>query len=132
MNLIAEKSNINIATNLPKDIIEIHGDDEKLSRAITNILSNCIRYADSVIILELKVIDNKTVQLLISDDGPGFEINELPNIFERFFKGAKGNCGLGLSISKNVIEKLNGNIRVSNLNPGALFIIELPTVPNYK
>ncbi|BCZ48848.1 two-component sensor histidine kinase [Clostridium gelidum] len=132
MNLIAEKSNINITTNIPKEIIQIHGDDEKLSRAITNILSNCIRYAHNAVILDLKVIDNKTVQLLISDDGPGFEVNELPNIFERFYKGAKGHCGLGLSISKNVVEKLNGKISVSNLNPGALFVIELPIIHDYK
>ena len=126
LNLIAEKNNITITINLPKEIIHIHGDEEKLSRAITNILSNCIRYADSVVIVELKLIDSKKVQLIISDDGSGFKDNELPNIFERFYKGTKGNYGLGLSISKNVIEKLNGKISASNSIPGALFIIELP------
>ena len=126
MNLIAEKNNITITTKLPKEIVEIHGDEEKLSRAITNIISNCIRYAISIVIVELKVIDNKKMQLTISDDGPGFEITELPNVFERFYKGKKGNCGLGLSISKNVVEKLNGKISARNSNIGALFIIELP------
>lgn len=123
MNLIVEKSNINITTNLPKEIVQIHGDEEKLSRAITNIISNCIIYANTVVIVELKLTNNKKVHLTISDDGPGFEITELPNVFERFYKGKKGNCGLGLSIIKNVIEKLNGKISASNLNPGALFII---------
>jgi two-component system sensor histidine kinase CssS len=127
MNLIAEKSNIAIITNLPKEIVKIHGDEEKLSRTITNIISNCIRYANSIVVLKLEVIDNNKVQLTISDDGPGFEITELPNIFERFYKGKKGNCGLGLCICKNVIEKLNGKISASNSNSGALFIIELPT-----
>jgi len=126
MNLIAEKSNITITTNIPEIIVQIHGDEEKLSRAITNIVSNCIRYADRVVIVELKIILNNKIQLTISDDGPGFEINELPNIFQRFYKGTKGNCGLGLSISKNVIEKLNGNISANNSNSGALFMIELP------
>ena len=126
MNLIAEKSSITISTNLPKEIVEIHGDEEKLSRAITNILSNCIRYADSVVILKLKVINNNKAQLTISDDGPGFEGTELPIVFERFYKGKKGICGLGLSISKNVVEKLNGNISANNSKSGALFIIELP------
>lgn len=129
MNLIAEKSKITITTNIPNQIVEIHSDEEKLSRAITNIISNCIRYATSIIIVELKIIDNNRVQLIISDDGPGFENTELPNIFERFYKGTKGNCGLGLSISKNVIEKLNGKISASNSNSGALFIIEL-SIPN--
>lgn len=126
MNWIATKSNIIITTNIPKEIVEIHGDNEKLSRAITNIISNCIRYAASEVMVALKVIDNNRVQLTISDDGPGFENNDLPNIFERFYKGKKGNFGLGLSISKNIIEKLNGKISAGNLKSGALFVIELP------
>jgi signal transduction histidine kinase len=132
MNLIAEKSNITITINLLEEIVKIHGDEEKLSRAITNIISNCIRYAHSVIVLNLKIIDNNKVQLTISDDGPGFEITELPNVFERFYKGKKGICGLGLCISKNVIEKLNGKISASNSNSGALFIIELPIDYNHN
>ena len=84
-----------------------------------------------LLLLKLKVIDNNKVQLTISDDGPGFENTELPNIFERFYKGKKGNCGLGLSISKNVIEKLNGKISARNSNSGALFIIELPIYKHF-
>jgi len=132
MNLISEKGNIILTINFPKEVVQIHGDEEKLSRAITNIISNCIRYATSVVVIELKVIDNKIVQLIISDDGPGFGFDELPNIFERFYKGTKGNCGLGLSISKNVIEKLNGKISASNSKLGALFIIELPIDINHN
>lgn len=130
MNLIAEKSNINIKTNIFTEIIQIRGDEEKLSRAITNIISNCIRYADSSIIVELKAITNNKVQLIISDDGPGFEVHDLPNVFERFYKGTKGKFGLGLSISKNIIEKLNGKISANNSELGALFIIELPICNN--
>ncbi|MBC2404125.1 sensor histidine kinase [Clostridium saccharobutylicum] len=44
-------------------------------------------------------------------------------MFERFYKGTKENYGLGLSISKNIIEKLNGQITAINLNSGASFII---------
>lgn len=130
MNLIAEKSNINIKTNIFTEIIQIRGDEEKLSRAITNIISNCIRYADSAIIVELKAITNNKVQLIISDDGPGFEVHDLPNVFERFYKGTKGKFGLGLSISKNILEKLNGKISANNSELGALFIIELPICNN--
>ncbi|EKQ56451.1 MULTISPECIES: HAMP domain-containing sensor histidine kinase [unclassified Clostridium] len=125
MNLLAEKSNICLLTDLPNETVGVYGDEEKLSRAITNIISNCIRYAHSTVSVELKIINNTRVQLRISDDGPGFKNNELPNIFDRFYKGSKGNFGLGLSISKNVIEKLNGIITAKNSDSGALFIIEL-------
>jgi two-component system, OmpR family, sensor histidine kinase CssS len=126
MNLIAEQNNIIITTKLPNKIVEIYGDEEKLSRAITNIITNCIRYATSSVIIDLKPLGNSTLQLTISDDGSGFEINEIPNIFDRFYKGKKGNHGLGLSISKNIIGKFNGKISAGNLDSGAFFLIELP------
>lgn len=126
LSVIAMKSNITITKNILNKNIEIYADEEKLSRAITNIISNCIRYADSIIIITVKIVGGNNVQLTILDDGPGFEANELPNIFERFYKGKKGKFGLGLSISKNVIEKHNGKITAENSESGALFIIELP------
>lgn len=126
MNLIAEQNNITIASNLPIDMIKVYGDEEKLSRAITNIIANCIRYASSSVMIDFDVKENSTLKLTISDDGPGFEANELPNVFDRFYKGKKGNYGLGLSISKNIIEKFNGKITAGNSETGAFFLIELP------
>lgn len=127
MRRIAIKSNVEIKNNLLNENIIVYGDEEKLYRAVSNIISNCIRYAETNVLITSKVIENKVV-LAISDDGPGFDKNELPNIFERFYKGKKGNFGLGLSISKNVIERLNGKISAENLQKGALFKIELPTI----
>lgn len=126
LNGIAMQNNIKINNNIFCKNIEICADEEKLSRAITNIISNCIRYADSVITLSTKMIANDKVELTISDDGPGFDPDEIDNIFQRFYKGKKGKFGLGLSISKNVIEKHNGKITAKNSNSGAIFIIELP------
>lgn len=76
--------------------------------------------------INLEMTRNSTLRLTISDDGPGIEINELPNVFDRFYKGKKGNYGLGLSISKNIIERFNGKITAGNLEKGAFFLIELP------
>jgi signal transduction histidine kinase len=127
MNLIAEQNNIAITSKLPTDMINVYGDEEKLSRAITNIITNCIRYASSSVMIDLEMTRNSIIRLTISDDGPGIEINELPNVFDRFYKGKKGNYGLGLSISKNIIEKFNGKIAAGNSETGAFFLIELPT-----
>lgn len=128
MNGIAIQNSIKITANNPDDKVIIFADEEKLSRAITNIISNCIRYAKSSITLTSKIIENVKIELTISDDGPGFDENDLPNIFERFYKGKKGNFGLGLAISKNVIEKHDGNITAGNSSAGAVFIIRLPIV----
>lgn len=128
MNRIAAKSDIKLSVSKLDEKIEIHADEEKLSRAITNIISNCIRYASSMVSIKSERIGNNKIKLMISDDGPGFEASELPNVFDRFFKGKKGKFGLGLAISKNVVERHNGKISAENSESGALFIIELPVV----
>jgi signal transduction histidine kinase len=126
MNGIAIKNNIKISIAELEENMEVYADEEKLSRAITNILNNCIKYADSTVAVTAKLIDNKHLELIISDDGPGFEHDDLNNIFQRFYKGKKGNFGLGLAISKNVIEKHNGRISAENSPSGALFRVKLP------
>jgi signal transduction histidine kinase len=126
MNVIAAKNNITINIDIPPIEIKIVGDEEKLSRAINNLLSNCIRYAKYKISVKSELINGSTVRVTIADDGQGFEFTELSSIFERFFKGSKGNFGLGLAITKAVIEKHHGTITAENSEIGALFIIELP------
>lgn len=126
MSGIALKSNITLDMSIQEEDIKVNADEEKLSRAICNVLSNCIRYAESTVAIKSELADESTVRVTISDDGSGFGPDELPNIFERFFKGQKGNFGLGLAISKNVIEKHKGKITAENSESGALFRIELP------
>lgn len=130
MNGIANKNNINIVFDDSTDSVYVLADEEKLSRAITNIITNDIRYATSMVKIILKISNNDEgfIHLSILDDGSGFDPKELPNIFDRFYKGKKGNFGLGLAIAKNVIEKHNGSISAENTDSGALFIIELPVV----
>ncbi|KUO75319.1 MAG: histidine kinase [Clostridia bacterium BRH_c25] len=127
MNGIAANNGINIKVYPLSSTVRIYADEEKLSRAITNVLSNCIRYAESTVTIKSELIDAGMARIIISDDGPGFESNELPNIFERFFKGSKGNFGLGLAITKTVIEKHHGKITAENVRSGAEFRIDLPT-----
>ncbi|RCX12738.1 signal transduction histidine kinase [Anaerobacterium chartisolvens] len=126
MNGIAINNNIQILCGCSSEKVEIMADHEKLSRAITNIISNCIRYAGSKVEIEFKSTEHSKLILLIWDDGHGFASEDLPNIFERFYKGKKGNFGLGLAIAKNVIEKHKGKVTAQNSESGALFIIELP------
>lgn len=121
-------------TTVPHDQILI-ADVEQLSRALVNILSNCIRYAKTTVTLYSELItllpttncpSVKVLHLTITDDGPGFEESELPYVFERFFKGKEGQFGLGLPITKNIIEKHNGQIIALNGDVGSQFIIDLP------
>ncbi|HEY9062553.1 MAG TPA: HAMP domain-containing sensor histidine kinase [Pseudobacteroides sp.] len=128
MNGIAIKSSINIISNISTGNSVINGDFEKLSRAFTNIMGNCIRYAKSTIYVSSKLVGGNTIEIMISDDGPGIDQNELPYIFDRFYKGKKGHFGLGLAISKNVIEKHKGTISAKSSNNGAVFKVVLRVV----
>jgi len=126
MSGIAMKENIKIDVEASSEKIEIYADEEKISRAVTNIISNCIRFAESTVKIEYAIKENKMLEINISDDGPGFDENDLPNIFNRFYKGKKGKFGLGLAISKSIVEKHKGEITAKNLPKGALFTILLP------
>lgn len=101
-------------------------DGEKLTRALINILGNDIRYAKGII--EIKATHfGDHIRLLISDDGAGFKEAEASMIFDRFYKGDKGNIGLGLSITKAIIEGHSGRIQAYNSDTGgAVFEITLP------
>jgi len=136
MEGIATKHNVKITINRIPNNVLVSIDEEKLSRAIVNILSNCIRYAKKILSVNANIIDRKNIELIISDDGPGFEDIDFENIFERFHKGKNGKFGLGLSISKNVIVKHSGSITAEKSKLGAVFKIVLPIIndialPNY-
>ena len=101
-------------------------DEDKMTRAFINILGNCLRYSESVITIEVSD-SHDSCKIKIKDDGPGFDIHEEDKIFERFYKGKKGNTGLGLAITKAIIEKHSGSIRAYNCElKGACFEIILP------
>ncbi|HEX9059230.1 MAG TPA: ATP-binding protein, partial [Clostridia bacterium] len=125
MKGIALKQNISIETDITRESIEFMADGEKLSRAFANIISNCIRYAKSKVLIKMG-IEPSHIIITISDDGSGFEKNEIENIFIRFYKGKKGQSGLGLPITKSIIESHKGIIEAQNTGNGALFIITLP------
>ncbi len=104
----------------------IQGEAERLETAFINILSNGIRYAKSKITIKINHEDER-YKVEIIDDGIGVPEQEKEKIFERFFIGQKGHTGLGLTISKAIIEKHHGSIHVEN-NPsgGANFITIFP------
>jgi signal transduction histidine kinase len=107
------------------DTLKVHADPEKLSRAIINVLSNCIRHGHSLIEIQTTISRDQVI-ITIQDDGEGFEAHEIENIFTRFYKGKNGHLGIGLAITKEVIEAHNGEISAQNTALGALFVIRLP------
>jgi len=122
---LALKENKEIITNIEDESIFVFADDKLLSRAIINVISNCIRYARSAVTVKVCKRGNSAV-ITIKDDGNGINEEDLPHIFERFYKGKKGNFGLGLSIAKLAVEHSGGSITAQNTESGAQFEIVLP------
>lgn len=122
---IAGERGIEIETQYQTDHIG-EFDDEKLTRAFINILSNAVRYAESRITISLSQLQDK-FQIVIADDGAGFGDGEENKVFGRFYKGNKGNTGIGLSITKTIVEGHGGTIKAYGNSPkGAVFEILLP------
>jgi len=123
-SLAAEK-NLTFTLDFADKLPAIPGNDKTLHRAFSNLLSNAVRYASSEIVLSCTG-DNAAVRVEISDDGPGIGPDDLPHIFERFYKGPGGNHGIGLSIVKSVAEQHHGQIQVRSSGGTTVFTMTLP------
>ena len=100
-------------------------DDTRLRRAVTNILSNGVRYARSELCLTCRT-DKRNVTIRIQDDGDGIAEEDLPHIFDRFYMGKNGKSGIGLALTKEIIHLHKGTIRAYNGDGGAIFEISIP------
>ena len=114
-----------IALSLPQQPVIMTADEELLSCAVMNIISNCMRYAKAQIEVAL-FLQQASAVVRVQDDGLGISEEDLPHLFERFYKGKGGNFGLGLAISKSAVQSLGGEIRAYNGETGAVFEITLP------
>jgi len=121
----AERKNLTLDFKSDNEPIIISCVISYIERAIDNLISNAIRHATSTVTLECFTIGTRaTIRVL--DDGPGFEPEALPHIFERFFKGKNGLTGIGLSIVKSVVEQHKGTATAENGENGAIMTISLP------
>ena len=128
--LRSESQNINIINNITPDIT-INYDPQRFTQIVTNILNNSILATDDGGIISFSTsTNNNNLLLKISDNGTGIPKDELPYIFDRFYRTDKsrnrqsGGSGLGLSIVKYLIESHNGTIKInSELSKGTEVLI---------
>jgi two-component system sensor histidine kinase CpxA len=112
------------------------GDSKLLASAISNVLNNAVKYSpkENVVIVDLS-LQNKQIQLTISDQGPGVPEEMITQLFSPFFRVAdgrersSGGTGLGLAIAQQAIHLHQGEIYAKNLKGGGLqVIIKLPSL----
>lgn len=131
----ADKKGIHLSTvNAVGSEIIFNSEKGLLNQIITNLVNNAINYTDEKGNVTIVIDDlENNVQIQVIDTGIGIPEDDLPRIFERFYRVSKsrstssGGTGLGLSIVRNIVQSLGGRIDVmSQLNEGSEFRVLLP------
>ncbi len=123
----AEEKRVSMELSVSPGLPTIHGDPQRLRQVIHNLLSNALRYTPEGgrVSINVRLLGGRPLQVAVSvsDTGPGIPPEDLPHIFDRFFRGdpsrarKSGGTGLGLVISKELVEAHGGRIWVES-TPG--------------
>ncbi|NOU63056.1 HAMP domain-containing protein [Paenibacillus sp. LMG 31461] len=138
--VLAKERGIALSVTLPEEpLILQRADEDRLEQVLTNLLDNAFRHTPAGARIALKAEaclskDRPAIRIEIADEGQGIPAEDLPFIFERFYKadkartrGSSGGTGLGLAIVKNIIDSHHGTVTVqSTWGQGSSFTICLP------
>ncbi|MGL5439595.1 MAG: ATP-binding protein [Filifactoraceae bacterium] len=134
LSLYVEEKNQSIIYITDSESVRMNMDKGKLQQVFMNIISNAIKYTpkDGKIEVRLEVV-GLNARISIKDNGIGIPEEDIPRLFERFYRVSKGRSreeggtGLGLSIAKHIVEGHKGTVEVhSKLGEGSTFVVTLP------
>lgn len=131
---LAEAKQITLLQNCPDTPLTIQADADKLQQALLNLSDNAIRHTGKGGQVSLTAVrENNTLHLSVADTGPGIPDEEIPFLFDRFWRGDKsrsrdgGGSGLGLAIVKQIVDLHQGTIQVVCPDGlGTVFTLSLP------
>lgn len=121
-----------VQVSIPENLPMFRLDYGLMEHVLYNLLSNAARYTPpgSEVVIKAGWV-GECIQLIVEDNGPGFPEEEIPRVFDKFYRLKNvpaGGTGLGLSIVKGFVEAHNGNVMLkSRLPSGARFVITIPT-----
>ena len=128
-----------IELEVPASPIILQADCDRIAQVITNLVSNAVKYSTEGSVIHVRVAQSRRKALIqVNDQGPVIPPDQQASIFEPFYRAPaaqsskKKGWGLGLAISKQIVERHNGTIRVeSSAEQGTTFTVELP-IPRDK
>ncbi|WP_099602551.1 sensor histidine kinase efflux regulator BaeS [Pseudomonas sp. 2995-1] len=121
---------LQIDLELPRQPVELLADASRLQQLFSNLLENAVRYTDVNGTLRISVdVDRDTVRIDFLDSGPGVSADQLPRLFERFYRGESsrnrehGGAGLGLAICRSIANAHDGSLVADHSPYGGLWLI---------
>lgn len=125
---------LRVELDLPAQPLRVMADPKRLQQLFTNLLENTVRYTDPCGVLRISAaIDGDEARIEFLDSGPGVQAQQLPRLFERFYRGeasrnrASGGAGLGLAICHSIALAHGGNLTADHSPLGGLWLtLHLP------
>jgi two-component system sensor histidine kinase BaeS len=119
---------VSLELRCPEEL-RVSGDPKKLSQIVVNLLSNALKATEGGGRVWIEATRRPTeIVIEVGDSGCGIKPEDLPLIFERFYKASEGGLGLGLTIVKELVEAHGGKIEVrSEWGKGSAFIVHIPS-----
>lgn len=137
-NFVFGKSSTD-SEHVVRPLYYVHADPDRLREVITNLFDNAVKYTPSGKITLGLTGNNDVVQIFVRDTGPGIAAEDIPHLFQKFYRVDNsatrtiGGTGLGLFISKKIIELYNGRLWAeSEVNKGSTFYINLPRLSSQQ
>jgi len=130
----AQAGRVDVRAELPSGLAPARGNAEQLQRVLFNLIQNAIRHtpADGTVVVRASPIDAASVQVEVADSGSGIEPTLRERIFEPWVQGparvagATGSAGLGLAITRAIVDAHGGRIWVADSGPGTRIRFRLP------
>ena len=126
---VLNKNNNRLLLRIPLELPEVEADSSRLQRVFVNLISNALKHTKNGTILVKAEEDENHVKVTVSDTGSGISEEDMPHIWERYYKGkhSETGTGLGLFICKFIIESHGGRIWAeSEVGKGTAFMFTLP------
>jgi two-component system phosphate regulon sensor histidine kinase PhoR len=132
----ADRAGLNLNVSISASLPEAFADRDRIQQVLINVIHNAIKFTPPGGMIDVSAIaDGDNIQISIADTGIGIPDDDLPRIFERFFKSDKARTsgagtGLGLAIVKHIIEAHGGSVWAESIEgKGATFYFTLPLHP---